>query len=198
MSRHYTVLGLSIFLSVGIFSGAYADDLSFEQMVKGLQKNQIIVEPSGIPTPPSSNVPSSSPQPTPVIAPSGAPSTQPAPVASNGKLDLEIGFDYNSDKLTPQGMRQLAVLARALNSPELNSAIFAIVGHTDAKGSDESNLRLSMLRANAVKDFLTATFDIPARRLAATGVGRTQPKNVTDPYAAENRRVEIVNLTATP
>jgi outer membrane protein OmpA-like peptidoglycan-associated protein len=108
-------------------------------------------------------------------------------------IDLEITFDYNSAKISPQAMPTLQTLGRALASEELNSDTFLIAGHTDAAGSDVYNQTLSERRAEAVKAFLAEHFKLTREHLLAIGFGKTQLKNAADPLAAENRRVQIVN-----
>ena len=70
---------------------------------------------------------------------------------------------------------------------------FEVEGHTDAKGNDAYNLKLSQQRAEAVQLFL-AHQGVAINRLIATGKGSTQLANAANPLAAENRRVRIVNL----
>ena len=89
-------------------------------------------------------------------------------------------------------------LGGALIAPELKDALFAINGHTDASGSAAYNKTLSQKRADSVKTFLVSEFDIDPKRLEAVGWGEERLKNTADPKAAENRRVEIVNLTPLP
>jgi outer membrane protein OmpA-like peptidoglycan-associated protein len=108
-------------------------------------------------------------------------------------IDLEINFDYNSATVGPKAVPVLVALGRALSKDELKGTIFLINGHTDAKGSDEYNQDLSERRADAVKRLLVEQFDIPATNLIAVGYGKTMLKNSTDPFAGENRRVQIVN-----
>jgi outer membrane protein OmpA-like peptidoglycan-associated protein len=67
-------------------------------------------------------------------------------------------------------------------------------GHTDAKGSDPYNQSLSERRAETVKKFLTENYKIPAENLVSTGYGKGDLKNKADPFAAENRRVQIINM----
>jgi outer membrane protein OmpA-like peptidoglycan-associated protein len=67
-------------------------------------------------------------------------------------------------------------------------------GHTDAKGTDEYNQKLSERRAETVKRFLVDSYKISPDLLVTSGYGKTGLKNSADPYAAENRRVEIVNV----
>jgi outer membrane protein OmpA-like peptidoglycan-associated protein len=111
------------------------------------------------------------------------------------KIDLEINFDYNSAALTPRTEPQLNNLGKALTSNELAGSVFMLGGHTDAKGSDEYNQALSERRAEAVKHFLIERYRVPAANLVSAGYGKNGLKNTADPFAAENRRVEIVNMT---
>ncbi len=112
------------------------------------------------------------------------------------KIDLEINFDYNSAALTPRAEPQLHNLGKALSSSELAGSVFMLGGHTDAKGSDEYNQGLSERRAETVKRFLIENYHVPAANLVSAGYGKKGLKNAADPYAAENRRVEIVNMAA--
>ena len=109
-------------------------------------------------------------------------------------LDLEVYFDFDSSVITPQAMPTLAELGQALASDQLKTASFLIGGHTDAKGAADYNQHLSEARAGAVKAFLVGNFRIRAEQLLSVGYGEEDLKNPTDPEAAENRRVTIVNL----
>jgi outer membrane protein OmpA-like peptidoglycan-associated protein len=109
-------------------------------------------------------------------------------------IDLEITFDYNSAALSPRAEPQLNSLGQALTSNELAGAVIMLGGHTDAKGGESYNQKLSERRAETVKRFLIETYKIPAANLVTAGYGKNGLKNVSDPYASENRRVEIVNV----
>lgn len=109
-------------------------------------------------------------------------------------VDLEINFEYNSAAVSPSAESQLHSLGKALTSPELAGSVFMLGGHTDAKGSEAYNQKLSERRAETVKAFLTSTYRIPAENLVSAGYGESELKNKADPNAAENRRVQIVNM----
>ncbi len=109
-------------------------------------------------------------------------------------IDLEIYFDYDSAEISPKAIPTLINLGSALRDPQLQGAVFVLAGHTDAKGSDDYNQHLSERRAESVKYFLTKKFGLPISSLIAIGYGEEQLKNPGDPYAAENRRVQIVNM----
>lgn len=112
-------------------------------------------------------------------------------------IDLEVYFDYNSSTITKQAEPELMKLGRALTNPDLQGSVFLVAGHTDAKGGVDYNQRLSERRAQAVKRFLTDRFNLSDDTLVATGYGKSKLKNTDDPYAAENRRVQVVNMQAT-
>jgi outer membrane protein OmpA-like peptidoglycan-associated protein len=113
--------------------------------------------------------------------------------AERASLSLQIQFDFNSARVKPESGLALANLATALQSIDLQSAKFAIEGHTDAKGGADYNQRLSQQRADAVREFLVGK-GVDAVRLSSAGKGASDPANKDDPLAAENRRVKIVNL----
>jgi outer membrane protein OmpA-like peptidoglycan-associated protein len=108
-------------------------------------------------------------------------------------IDLEINFDYDSAVVGPKAMPILLTLGRVLSKDEIKGRVFLINGHTDAKGGVEYNQDLSERRAEAVRRLLVEQFNLPATTLVAVGYGKMQLKNKADPFAGENRRVQIVN-----
>ena len=125
------------------------------------------------------------------------PATELAPgtgaVQGRPTLSLLIQFDFDSARVRPESQQALTNLSQALQSTELRGSKFAVEGHTDAKGSPAYNQRLSELRALAVRDFLKAQ-GVEEERLLAAGKGASELANSEQPFAAENRRVLIVNL----
>lgn len=109
-------------------------------------------------------------------------------------IDLEIYFDFDSADIAAKAVPDLMNLGRALTNPELQGSVFLLGGHTDAKGGQEYNQRLSERRAQAVREFLIQNFRIAGDTLVAAGYGKEQLKNSADPFAAENRRVQVTNL----
>jgi outer membrane protein OmpA-like peptidoglycan-associated protein len=67
-----------------------------------------------------------------------------------------------------------------------------IVGHTDSNGSDDYNMKLSLRRAEAVRDYLVGK-GVAAGQFMVEGKGESQPiaGNDTDEGRARNRRIEF-------
>ena len=106
-------------------------------------------------------------------------------------IDLQVQFAFNSAELQPSGKRQLDELALALNNKALSTWGFELTGHTDRVGSAEYNMKLSLERAVAVKNYLVVQHGIQPARLIPIGLGYTKPADPADPGAAINRRVEV-------
>lgn len=109
-------------------------------------------------------------------------------------ISMRVQFAYDSDELENEAILSLRALGAALRDPRLKDYRFEIIGHTDAKGSDEYNLELSKRRAAAVVEHLVFFHNVDRERLVAVGMGESDPINPSDPEAAENRRVEIINI----
>jgi outer membrane protein OmpA-like peptidoglycan-associated protein len=85
-----------------------------------------------------------------------------------------IYFDSNKAAITEKASYELSkVITALLEYPELNIDVRA---HTDSRGKDNYNLKLSEKRANAIVKFIIAN-GINASRLTAKGYGETQPIN---------------------
>lgn len=112
---------------------------------------------------------------------------------ANRAVSMEINFEINSFRLTSKATEMLAVLGKSLRAERLRELQFVVEGHTDASGSAEHNMRLSRQRAKAVKDYLVTHFKLDRTRFQAVGRGEDQPIAGMDPYASQNRRVEIVS-----
>lgn len=110
------------------------------------------------------------------------------------QLTIAIKFDFNSARINPDSFRAVGLMADALNHPYLQAYRFIIVGHTDAKGNRENNLKLSQQRAEAVLEALIKPFGIKSSRLEAVGLGEEQLLKPASPEDAENRRVQLINV----
>jgi outer membrane protein OmpA-like peptidoglycan-associated protein len=111
-------------------------------------------------------------------------------------VDLYLNFAYDSADLDADSVRTLQSLGAALMGDKLKGARLQIIGHTDAKGSEEYNQGLSERRAAAVKAFLVSKGSIEPGRLEASGRGKRELKDPAAPLDGINRRVEIRNVSA--
>lgn len=106
------------------------------------------------------------------------------------QVNLALRFEYSSDALAASDKRLLDKLASALNHEKLRSARFAVAGHTDLSGDQNTNLRLSCARALAAKGYLLQR-GVAGERLTAYGFGPLRLLQGLAPNAGEHRRVEI-------
>ncbi|KWD48789.1 hypothetical protein WL67_15415 [Burkholderia ubonensis] len=114
----------------------------------------------------------------------------PAPV-QNVNLSSDALFAFGSATLTPAARATLDKLTSQQGDPHFTRV--AVTGHTDAIGSDTSNLQLSQQRADAVAGYLRER-GLRADTFVVTGRGKADPvaSNATAEGRAGNRRVEIV------
>jgi outer membrane protein OmpA-like peptidoglycan-associated protein len=110
------------------------------------------------------------------------------------QFTMAIQFDFDSARIRPESYRSVGLLADALYHPFLQGYRVLIVGHTDGKGSREYNLKLSQQRADAIREALINPFGIAPARVEAVGLGEEQLLNRAKPEAAENRRVQLINI----
>lgn len=103
----------------------------------------------------------------------------------------DVTFETNAARLTLNGRRILDTVVAFLKAEPTVHAL--IEGHTDSRGTDVYNLKLSKARAVAVRDYLVAQ-GIASARLESAGYGESRPvaSNDTDSGREMNRRVEFV------
>jgi len=149
----------------------------------------------GVPAPvAAAPVAAPAPAPAPVAAaPAPAPAPAPVPVApATEKVSFaaDAFFDFDKADLKPEGKAKMDDLAEKVK--DLTLEVVIAVGHTDSKGKDAYNQKLSIRRSEAVKTYLTSK-GIDASRIYTEGKGEAQPvaDNKTDAGRAKNRRVEI-------
>ncbi|UYV37358.1 OmpA family protein [Rhodobacteraceae bacterium D3-12] len=109
------------------------------------------------------------------------------------QVNLHIEFGFDSAALDSSQTPKLEKMCIVLQTSPINK--IRIVGHTDTKGTDEYNERLSILRAREVARHLTEECGISAERLETLGLGERFPVNANNPQADENRRVEFQALS---
>jgi outer membrane protein OmpA-like peptidoglycan-associated protein len=112
-------------------------------------------------------------------------------------IGMDIRFQTGSAELTPEARAQLENLGKALasRSGKLSPGEIVIEGHTDARGSDELNRRLSAARAQSVARHLVSSYGVDAKALKPVGRGKDDLKDPSNPDSQANRRVELVRTT---
>jgi outer membrane protein OmpA-like peptidoglycan-associated protein len=113
---------------------------------------------------------------------------------------IEVGgltFDSGAATISRSQVGALSKVANAMLALlEDNPAeTFLIEGHTDAVGSDQSNLILSDARATTVARILTDFYDVPAENLVTQGYGERFLKVKTESAEPLNRRVAVKRIT---
>lgn len=115
--------------------------------------------------------------------------------AARPSIDIEINFDFRSTKVSRAAATAVDALGKALSNRDLKGSTFVLAGHTDGKGSLSYNQELSEKRVDTVKHYLVTHFKLPPASLVAVGYGKTKLKNESNPFGAENRRVQVVNMS---
>jgi outer membrane protein OmpA-like peptidoglycan-associated protein len=103
----------------------------------------------------------------------------------------DVLFDTGKYTLKPGAREKLAkVSGIILAYPSLN---LQVEGNTDSVGTEESNMKLSENRANAVRDYLVEQ-GLNSASVEARGLGESQPVATNDTATGrqQNRRVELI------
>jgi outer membrane protein OmpA-like peptidoglycan-associated protein len=120
------------------------------------------------------------------------------PIVKNprGGESLALYFEYDKAELHPRAQKQLEIVAELLKANPTRK--LRIAGHTDDKGADDYNLRLSSTRAESVKKQLAA-MGVSTSQVVTEGLGKAMPLSpnqkadgTDDPEGrSRNRRAEI-------
>lgn len=113
------------------------------------------------------------------------------------RMDSDILFDFDSADLRPEARGPLEQFAEVLVPYEIKS--LTITGHTDSKGTDDYNDKLSLKRARSVEAFLRQTKRLSGWSFTTIGRGEHEPIAANehpdgrdDPTGRQrNRRVEL-------
>lgn len=107
------------------------------------------------------------------------------------EIKQKVHFATGKARILRDSFELLAQVADAVKTANLKKVL--IEGHTDSKGSDSYNMRLSQRRANSVRKHLMNKGGVDGGVLEAVGFGETRPieSNKTKSGRAKNRRVEF-------
>lgn len=112
------------------------------------------------------------------------------------KLDDKVYFEFNKYNVDPKSFTLLDDVVSVMNSnPDVT---IEVGGHTDSKGGDKYNKKLSQQRVDSVRQYIIGK-GIKDSRITAVGYGEERPidTNRTSEGRANNRRVEF-NRTDNP
>ena len=103
----------------------------------------------------------------------------------------DILFNFNKATLRPESEPKLDLAAKYIK--EFNGGQYLVIGHTDKKGSEAYNLKLSRERAASVVKALEAR-GVKAEQLKSKGVGEaeaTVPETASDAERLVDRKVQV-------
>lgn len=119
----------------------------------------------------------------------------------DGAVELEpIYFDFDKSNITSQAAFELDKLVQVMNKyPDM---VIDVSAHTDSRGSDSYNMRLSDRRAKTTVQYVISK-GIDATRISGAGKGETMPKvdcgsNCTEEQFQLNRRSEFKIVSGGP
>lgn len=142
--------------------------------------------------PPVVTVMEPAPEPQPVVVVEASPLPMPEPEVTPPMVVhlTTVHFAFDRSVLTPIAKNKLKDAAQQLQNDQ--GMIVELTGHTDAIGSASYNEKLSVRRAQAVRDYLV-TLGISNERIGTRGMGEKEPigDNKTAEGRAKNRRVEV-------
>lgn len=119
------------------------------------------------------------------------PAPEPKPVPKIVRLDSMSLFDSGKSVLKPGSTKMLVNSLVGIKARP--GWLIVVSGHTDNTGSVQLNQTLSLQRAEAVRNWMRDTGDVPESCFAVQGYGNSRPiaSNDTPDGRAHNRRVEI-------
>jgi outer membrane protein OmpA-like peptidoglycan-associated protein len=116
------------------------------------------------------------------------------PIITEREVILQpIYFEYDKSNITAQGAEELDKLVKVMN--EYPNMVIDAKSHTDSRGADGYNMKLSDRRAKATVQYIISK-GIAKNRITGNGMGETQPKvactECTEEEHAQNRRSEFL------
>lgn len=124
-----------------------------------------------------------------VVQAAPEPEPQPVKIEIDKPINLEVLFEFDKAVVRPVFNARIQAVADFMHKYPDTTTI--IEGHTDSKGADSYNMKLSQERAQAVKQELVTKYGITPNRLDTVGYGETRPvdTNATEAGRYNNRRV---------
>lgn len=109
--------------------------------------------------------------------------------------DEKVKFGFDTSDLSPEAKAAIDGFAQQIANENKNVYV-EIQGHTDSVGSDKYNEELGLLRAEAVRRYLSQAHKFPLHRINIISYGETAPiaDNSSREGRSQNRRVALVVL----
>jgi OmpA-OmpF porin, OOP family len=129
-------------------------------------------------------------------APAAKPAATPKPepqklLPQKINFSADALFDFDKSVLRPEGKAMLEDLTRVLQGAKYE--VILAIGHADRIGSARYNQKLSVRRAETVKQYLVEK-GIAPNRVYADGKGKTQPLTKATDCRMKNRKALIACL----
>jgi outer membrane protein OmpA-like peptidoglycan-associated protein len=185
-------LGLVLGVTLGRRHMRTTRQVPSQSLGAGITREPPAVEPprvAGVPAPPAEPSPSRA-------ASSGVGELNQYLDATTGEASKrfvleDMTFEFATTHLMPKSLATLDQLAQTLRAHP--NAHVRIEGHTDDLGLPAANEKMSIARANAVKNALVAR-GVSGDRITTNGLGQADPIAPNDTAAgrAKNRRIEVV------
>ncbi len=141
-------------------------------------------------------------------------------------VDVKVHFDFDKSSLSPQGEKEALILGEDLRKlaqkyfskglrpgitpftppqppaePQAPQYRFKLIGHTDSRGTPQYNHKLSLERAQTVKQFLVDQLHFREASILTEGKGKQEPlvqHAQTKEEHQLNRRVEVLVIEDSP
>jgi outer membrane protein OmpA-like peptidoglycan-associated protein len=118
------------------------------------------------------------------------------------ELGADVLFDFDRAELRPEADPVLRSLLEQVEA-KLRRARFRVEGHTDAKGEEAYNQKLSERRAASVRDWLVRIGKVDGRAITTAGFGEsrpvapnTRPDGSDDPVGRQKNRRVVITVAA--
>ncbi len=107
-------------------------------------------------------------------------------------ITLNVEFDYDNAAVKPKYHNVIGKVADFMKKYPTTSAV--LEGHTDSRGTEAYNQKLSERRAESVKNYLVEKFGIDSSRLSTKGYGESKPVATNKSAAGrqKNRRIDAI------
>lgn len=108
-----------------------------------------------------------------VTTPVAVPAPTPVPDRLRVSFNADVMFGFDRSTVSPAGKRALDKFTADLNGLEFEH--ITVQGHTDRIGTAAYNEKLSLQRADAVKNYLVSRNAAPANKITSIGKGSSEP-----------------------